>query len=41
VIGWLVLVSIERKVASSTAAAVEDPTVMRLVQPSWAARMNP
>jgi hypothetical protein len=39
--GWLVLVSIEKKTASRTAAAVNDPTVARLLQPSWAALMNP
>jgi hypothetical protein len=39
--GWPILVSIERKVASRTAAAVKDPRVAGLLQPSWAARMNP
>ena len=41
VMGWLVRVSIRKKAASRTAAAVKDPTVVGLLQPSWAALMKP
>ena len=39
--GWLILVSIEKNTASSTAAAAKEPIVTGSLQPSCAARMNP
>ena len=41
VMGWRILVSMEKKTASRTAAAAKEPTVTGSLQPSWAARMNP
>jgi hypothetical protein len=36
VMGWLILVSIDRKIPSRTTAAAKDPIVPGSLQPSWA-----